>query len=324
MPQHEHRARPSESPRRRFVCATLGGILSIAPRAGAQSTGDPAIAQAIFEQGRTLMGAGRYDEACDKFRESHRLDPASGTLLNLAVCHEKQHKTATAWAEYNDVVASARREANAERQRIASERIRELEPKLCRLTIVSVSDASRTLSVKVDGIALGAAAMGTAVPLDPGTHVVEIVNSTKLLWTGPITLATEGSTSTITVVDLEPTAAQPAVADPNARTRLAYVFGATGAAALGLGIFFGLRAKAEWDERNEHCPGGACDARAVTAAAGARDLALAADVGFGLGVLGLGFATYFALSPRTKAPASGHQLGIRAGSGAMVSAGGVF
>src|SRR5258707_389594 len=78
------------------------------------------MAQALFEEARALMNSHHVEEACLKFAESQRLDPASGTLLNLAVCHEKQGKTATAWSEYNDVVAAARRERNLERQRIAS------------------------------------------------------------------------------------------------------------------------------------------------------------------------------------------------------------
>src|SRR2546421_10932747 len=125
---------------RRASVVLLAGFF-ISPSAGAQSrAADYPIAQALFEEGRTLMAGGHYTEACLKFAESQRLDAASGTLLNLAVCHEKLGKTATAWAEYNDVVAATLREGNAERQRIASERIRALEPRLCHLSVISASD----------------------------------------------------------------------------------------------------------------------------------------------------------------------------------------
>jgi hypothetical protein len=304
---------------------TLLSILASSNLLHADSKADVAIAQALFEEGRTLMSERRYDEACDKFLESHRLDPASGTLVNLAVCHEKQGKTATAWAEYNDVVAASRREGNSERQRIASERIHELEPKLCRLTVVSIGDPStRDIAIKVDGLALRSAAIGTAVPLDPGVHVVEISEPTRVLWLGRVTLPVEGASSTLTILNLQPTPVA-AVADASTRdNRLAYVFGGTGAVSLGLGIFFGLRAKSEWDERNDHCASGSCDARAVAAARNARDLALAADAGFGLGLLGLGVATYMLLAPQSKPSKPAASVGIRLDSGAYVSAGGVF
>src|SRR5689334_18551597 len=106
-------------PRAAYLTLAVATELTVGGNALAQGpSADLPIAQGLFEQGRTLMGAGRYEEACPKFAESERLDPAPGTLLNLAVCHEKEGKTATAWAEYNDVIAASRRDGNAERQRI--------------------------------------------------------------------------------------------------------------------------------------------------------------------------------------------------------------
>src|SRR5258706_13281377 len=151
----------------------LAEALFFSVRAHAQSpNSDLPLAQALFEEGRTLMLAHRYDEACPKFEESRRIDPASGALLNLALCHEKQGKTATAWAEYNDVVASTRREGNVEPQQIAAQRIRDLEPRLCRLSIVSsILPVPSALAVAVDGVELRSATWGTAIPGDPGRHV---------------------------------------------------------------------------------------------------------------------------------------------------------
>ena len=71
-----------------LVCLTL------APLASA----DPAAAEALFREGRKLLDEGQLDAACSKLAESQRLDASPGTLGSLAQCHEKQGKTATAWA----------------------------------------------------------------------------------------------------------------------------------------------------------------------------------------------------------------------------------
>ena len=58
------------------------------------------------------MQAGRFAEACPKFEESMRLDPAIGTLLNLARCYESMGDVPAACQRY----AQAEALANAEGQ----------------------------------------------------------------------------------------------------------------------------------------------------------------------------------------------------------------
>ena len=191
--------------------------------AHAQSAPELPIAQALFEEARVLMAAGRYDEACAKLGESQRLDRASGTLLNLAVCHERQGKTATAWAEYNDVVAGARSEGNSDRQRIAEQQIRELEPRLCHLSIVSGGATEvGALAVTIDGLQLTAAAWGAAIPLDPGAHEVSVALKGKKPWTGKVTLAGDHASTVLTVLFPEdaPLRLEPALIWVSERQRI--------------------------------------------------------------------------------------------------------
>src|SRR5580692_6130162 len=95
------------------VAALLAGAVTLArSMAGAQpSTGAPnvTVADAVFREAQGLLAQGKTHEACEKFAESNRLDPQLGTLLNLAVCHEQEERTATAWSDYDAVVEQARR-----------------------------------------------------------------------------------------------------------------------------------------------------------------------------------------------------------------------
>ena len=57
-------------------------------------------ADALFKQGKKLMGEKRYADACSSFEESNKLDPGIGTELNIAKCYEEWGKLGRAFTSY--------------------------------------------------------------------------------------------------------------------------------------------------------------------------------------------------------------------------------
>ncbi|HEX6767013.1 MAG TPA: hypothetical protein VF103_16065 [Polyangiaceae bacterium] len=198
-----------------FVLAVVA-LFSFARPAQAQSQTGVALAETLYQQARELMSAGRYDEACPKLEESYRLDPATGTLLNLASCHENQGKLASAWFEYLDAVTAARRDARPDRVEFAQGRLAELEPKLSRLTVVVVPEAADTpgLELELDRARIGLAARGVPTPVDPGTHVVEARAPGRKGFKVAVEIGTTPEQKTVTVPVLEMESALPPTPTP--------------------------------------------------------------------------------------------------------------
>src|SRR5438445_6331746 len=117
--------------RLRTTCSSilLAAIVTASATARGSSGQDIATAQALFDEAKRLMKAGKYAEACPKLTESQRLDPAAGTMVALALCHESEGKTASAWAEFGEVLSDARRDKRADREQAAQQHLKVLEPK---------------------------------------------------------------------------------------------------------------------------------------------------------------------------------------------------
>jgi len=139
----------------------LGAVGSVSRSARAGNPQEQQLAQALFDEARQLMEAKRYPEACPKLAESQRLDPGGGTLLNLAVCHEKEGKVASAQAEFNDALSLAIRDGRKERQDLARERLAVIDAKVPRVSVTVAPEADvEGLEVKLDGLVLRRAAWG--------------------------------------------------------------------------------------------------------------------------------------------------------------------
>jgi serine/threonine-protein kinase len=287
--------------------------------AWAQDRRDPIAAEALFERGKQLVDQGRTPEACQAFAESQRLDPAGGTLLRLALCHEADKKLASAWLEYLEVVRVSEAGTGepaklAERVRIAREHLAAIEPRVPKLAIV-VPPAARLdgLQITANGAARNEGTWGVALPLDPGAVEIVATAPARRAFRTTLELA-EGQRQSVEIPTLapEPPPAPSAPASAGTVDRASssssslrpagIVIGAAGVVGLGVGTYFGLHAISKWHDANAACPGtSGCSADAVTLAQDAKQSARAADLAIGLGAAAVaaGIVLYVVGAPRT-------------------------
>ena len=144
-----------------------------ASTAHAQASDRAATAEDLFRQGLQLTRSGRFADACPKFAESSRLDPAFGALINLAACYEKLGRTASAWQAYVDAADLARDKGQAARAKTARDKAGRLAPRLVRLEIRLAPDVdARGLQITRNGAPVDPALLGQAVPVDPGSYAI--------------------------------------------------------------------------------------------------------------------------------------------------------
>jgi hypothetical protein len=179
--------------------ATVGIASARVARAQAE---DQAAARALFEEGRALMKAGQYASACPKLEAAQKLFTSAGILLNLADCHQKIGRPASAWTEFGEAVAVAKRTNRDEDAEEATRRQAALEPSLPHLTI-RVAHVVPGLSVKRDGAILASAAWGAALPVDLGAHEIRAEADGFETWTKSIIVAKPGLSVTEDVPALQ-------------------------------------------------------------------------------------------------------------------------
>ncbi len=261
----------------RRVGSFLGiSAVLLAHSAQAQTkSGSSATAEALFKQGRELMSAHKYDAACPKFEASQQREPGLGTLLNLAECNEKTGHTASAWAEYRKAIPLARAAGAKARQDLATERAQRLEERLSTLTIRAAGDDTATaqLEVRRDGVAVQRAELGSAIPVDPGEHLIEASAPDRQPWSWKVEVGPDAAKVLVEIPQLQPSSIQTpppaapivattnpvqppsdrAASDGSAQRVTGLALGGAGLVGVGLGTFFGLRAFGKWADVKDAC-----------------------------------------------------------------------
>ena len=305
----------------RVALAVVVSCLATSPAFAAPSPADAALAETLFRDGKELMSAKQFGAACPKLAESNRLDPATGTLLALALCHEGEGRIASAWVEFTDVLA-ATAEVRPDRALVAREHIAQLEPQLSKLTVVVPSALAQApgLEIRRDNVRLDRAAWGIPVPIDGGPHTVEArggsrpwsmrfdVGSTRdrrvvevptlVGESAPVTVPSESGVSS--VVPSASSSPAPGSKPDVARQRWGIALGALGVVGLGTGAYFGVTAISKIHDAKAQCPTApSCTSQGPVSsnAEGFRDATIA-DVALGVGVVAAAVGLFLVLSGR--------------------------
>lgn len=155
---------------RKSVCwLALASTIALTPLARAEPA--PA-AEALFQAGRDAAREGRYAEACAKFSESQRLEPALGTRLNLALCEEELGHLAEAWALFRALSLALPRDD--ERMALVESHARALAARVPTLVLRARAPFPAGVRVEVAGLSVTPSAFGVAIPLNPSRLTLRV------------------------------------------------------------------------------------------------------------------------------------------------------
>jgi hypothetical protein len=249
--------------------ALAAAAMSLSAPARAQDPDARARADALFREGRQAATAGDYARACEKFAASQRLDPSTGTLLNLGNCEERQDHLSSARNYYRTALGQLG--GSDPRVAPAGHRLMLLEARMPRLTITLPSPSPPGLTVRCDGTPVPAGDFGVAGPIDPGEHEV-LVSAPGYMDRREVVVlaekqtrevvATPGAPEQTAAAEAPSPATPPAAAAPertpsSART-VGWIAAGTGAAGLVLAAVSGAILVDDKSTIDHECPGKQC------------------------------------------------------------------
>lgn len=298
-----------------FCWLVVPALLCVAAEARAGS----AEAEAAFRDGRKAVQAGDWATACVKFAESERLEPAPGTLLNLADCEDHTGKLVSAHEHFG--VAASGFPRGDSRRAIALAREGQLDKRIPRLTLRLAPTAPSDAVVRQGDAVLPASVLGSPMLVDPGQVPIVVVAAGRA--DRPYTLTLKEGDQVEQTLDVGQAAPAPSAPPPVAtvpapevalapappatwhgRRTLGFVVGAVGVAGLATGAVTGLLALDCASTVKSHCPDSACDPQGLDAASQGRWLAPTSTVAFIAGGVLLAGGAYLVLAGGTSAPSA--------------------
>jgi hypothetical protein len=207
------------------------------------------------------------------------------------------------------------REATAEAQ------LAKLKPTVPTLALILSADAPPGTTVARNGVLLQAAALGIALPVDPGEYVIvtnapgaeehsvsvsialgeakRVPLEVGLSPSAPKAPSDDGATPnpSVNTPSDEPSSKHPSYAP-------AYVTGAIGITGIGVGAVTGILVFGKKTIVKNECVGTTCTQAGLDAASSAKQLATVSNVAFAVGIVGLASSAILLLTRSKSEPAS--------------------
>lgn len=147
---------------------TAAAIGALSSPAAAQDAATLATARKKFQDAVALTAAGDCVRALELFKDVVVVKATAQVRSNMAVCQVKTGDFVAAVGSYRLALAEAT-PADAAKINAA---LAELEPKIPNV-IITRGEGAATAEITLDGRMLGGNAIGTAFPVNPGTHVLK-------------------------------------------------------------------------------------------------------------------------------------------------------
>jgi hypothetical protein len=309
------------------VCRRIGcvlslvaaGVLAPALSSAQQTATDRETARTLMDKGDTALGRGDAAEALRSYEAAHAIMNVPTTGLAVAQAQVALGKL----VEARDTALAVARLSRAPREAAAfakaradAERLAEgLAPRIPSLTVTIEMTPPGDAQVRIDGDPLVKAGLGIPRKVNPGRHVVTAEAQGYREARAEVELA-EGASESI-VLRLErlerapaPTAAAPAspprepdAPEPATTSPLVYVGFGVGAVGIAVGSITGFMSLSKTSSVKSSCTDGVCPPAKEDDLSSAKTLANISNVGFAVGLVGIGLGVYGLMSsPSEKEP----------------------
>ncbi len=161
------------------LALVVGGVFVVNERPahaqGAQSATSTKMAQDLVEQGRVLGQHGKWGDALERFERAATLSGKTSPQLAFYVGYAESRvgKLVAAAVDLRRAIDLATDAKNEQVAKAAQAELPDVEARTPALTI-TVNGTATPVSLQVDGAPLGVVALGSPVPLDPGSHSVVV------------------------------------------------------------------------------------------------------------------------------------------------------